>query len=82
MLICWCSARAAVSFPYIKWIIWNVSSALQICAALLILAHPAAFFLVAGYSESLFLMALLGFVYWSSAEGRSAKILAAASIEA
>src|SRR5256886_7606091 len=55
---------------------WNVSSALQICAALLILAHPAAFFLVAGYSESLFLMALLGFVYWSSAEGRSAKILA------
>src|SRR5438309_5749386 len=57
---------------------WNVSPVLQICAALLILAHPAAFFLVAGYSESLFLMALLGFVYWSSAEGRSAKILAAA----
>src|SRR6266446_10565480 len=57
---------------------WNVSSALQICAALLILAHPAAFFLVAGYSESLFLMALFGFIYWSTAEGRFAKILAAA----
>ena len=57
---------------------WNVSPALQICAALLILAHPAAFFLVAGYSESLFLMALFGFIYWSTAEGRSAKILAAA----
>jgi len=57
---------------------WNVSPALQICAALLILAHPAAFFLVVGYSESLFLMALLGFIYWSTAEGRSAKILAAA----
>jgi hypothetical protein len=57
---------------------WNVSPALQICAAFLILAHPAAFFLVAGYSESLFLMALLGFVYWSTAEGRSAKIWAAA----
>src|SRR6266404_6948928 len=57
---------------------WNVSPALQICAALLILAHPAAFFLVAGYSESLFLMALLGFIYWSAAEGRSAKFWAAA----
>jgi hypothetical protein len=57
---------------------WNVSSALQICAALLILAHPAAFFLIAGYSESLFLMALLGFIYWSTAEGQSAKTWAAA----
>jgi hypothetical protein len=56
---------------------WNISPALQICAALLILAHPAAFFLVAGYSESLFLMALLGFIYWSTAKGRSAKIWAA-----
>jgi len=57
---------------------WNVPSALQVCGALVILAHPAAFFLVAGYSESLFLMALLGFIYWSTAEGRSAKIWAAA----
>ena len=57
---------------------WSISPALQICAALLVLAHPAAFFLIAGYSESLFLMALLGFIYWSTAEGRSAKIWAAA----
>src|SRR5213595_535210 len=57
---------------------WNVPPAVQICGALLILAHPAAFFLVVGYSESLFLMALLGFIYWSTAEGRPAKILAAA----
>ena len=57
---------------------WNVSPALQICAAFLILAHPGAFFLIAGYSESLFLMALLGFIYWSTAEGRSARIWAAA----
>jgi hypothetical protein len=56
---------------------WNVSPALQICGALLIVTHPAAFFLVAGYSESLFLMALLGFIYWSAAEGRSAKFWAA-----
>jgi hypothetical protein len=56
---------------------WNVSPGVQVCAALFILAHPAAFFLVAGYSESLFLMALLGFIYWSTAEGRSAKVWAA-----
>jgi hypothetical protein len=57
---------------------WNVSPALQICGVVLVLAHPAAFFLIAGYSESLFLMALLGFIYWSTVEGRSAKIWAAA----
>src|SRR6059036_2679989 len=57
---------------------WNVSLALQICGALLIVTHPAAFFLVAGYSESLFLMALLGFIYWSTTEGWAAKIWAAA----
>src|SRR5436309_5369776 len=55
---------------------WNLSPALQVFGALSILAHPAAFFLIAGYSESLFLMALLGFIYWSSAEGRAAKVLA------
>lgn len=56
---------------------WKVPSALQICGTLLILANPAAFFLVAAYSESLFLMALLGFIYWSTAEGRAARVLAA-----
>jgi GNAT superfamily N-acetyltransferase len=33
------------------------------CVAL-VLAHPAAFYLVAGYSESLFLVGVLGFLYW------------------
>jgi len=56
---------------------WGISPVLQACGALLIIAHPAAFFLIAGYSESLFLMALLGFIYWSSAEGRAAKVWAA-----
>jgi hypothetical protein len=56
---------------------WNISPTLQVCGALLIAVHPAAFFLIAGYSESLFLMALFGFVYWSTAEGRSAKVWAA-----
>jgi hypothetical protein len=56
---------------------WNLSPTLRFSGALLIVAHPAAFFLIAGYSESLFLMALLGFAYWSSETGRTAKIWAA-----
>jgi len=56
---------------------WNISPRLQFFGALAIVAHPTAFFLVAGYSESLFLMALLGFLYWSGAEGSRAKVLAA-----
>src|SRR5437899_9976184 len=56
---------------------WKLSPTLRFFGALAIAAHPAAFFLIAGYSESLFLMALIGFIYWSSAEGRTAKILAA-----
>jgi len=56
---------------------WNISPHLQFFGGLAIAAHPAAFFLVTGYSESLFLMGLLGLMYWSSAEGRMAKWLAA-----
>src|SRR5207248_8052193 len=56
---------------------WILSSTLRFFGALAIAAHPAAFFLISGYSESLFLMALIGFICWSSAEGRAAKILAA-----
>ena len=56
---------------------WNVSPSLQFFGVLAIAAHPAAFFLIAGYSESLFLMALFGFIYWSGADGRLAKVLAA-----
>ena len=56
---------------------WKVPQALKVCGTLLILANPAAFFLVSAYSESLFLMALLGFIYWSTAEGPTARVLAA-----
>lgn len=55
---------------------WNISPRLQFFGALAIVAHPTAFFLVAGYSESLFMMALFGFLYWSNGEGRTAKFLA------
>ncbi|HTL79253.1 MAG TPA: hypothetical protein VL136_07575 [Candidatus Babeliales bacterium] len=56
---------------------WKIAPSRQFCGTLLILANPAAFFLVAAYSESLFIMTLLGFIYWSTAEGRTAKLLAA-----
>jgi hypothetical protein len=56
---------------------WNLSPTLRFFGAVAIVAHPAAFYLIAGYSESLFLMTLVGFIYWSSAKGGAAKILAA-----
>jgi hypothetical protein len=56
---------------------WKLSTSVRWLGALSIVAHPAAFYLVAGYSESLFLLALMGFLYWSSAEGKRAKFLAA-----
>lgn len=56
---------------------WQVAPALQALGALAIAAHPTAFFLVAAYSESLFLMMLLGFMYWSGAKGKGAMALAA-----
>jgi len=55
---------------------WNLSPLLQFFGALAILAHPAAFFLIAGYSESMFMMGLLGFMFWSTAEGKGARALA------
>jgi len=56
---------------------WDLSPTLRFFGALAIVAHPAAFFLISGYSESLFLMALLGFIYWSDEQGRPAKLWAA-----
>ncbi len=55
---------------------WNVSPLLQFFGAAALVSHPTAFFLVAGYSESLFLMTLFGFMYWSTEEGTTARVLA------
>lgn len=57
---------------------WKLSPRLQFFGALAIAAHPTAFYLITGYSESLFLMALLGFIYWSGVQGTKAKFIAAA----
>ena len=55
---------------------WSVSHAARALGALFVLAHPASFFLIAGYSESLFLMALLGFMYWTGSTTRAGRIWA------
>jgi hypothetical protein len=73
-----CAAWGFWTYFFLFCARWNIPRALQICGALLIFANPAAFFLIAGYSESMFLMALLGFMYWSTAEARAARVLAAA----
>lgn len=48
---------------------WRVPFALGCVGVLAIIVHPAAFFLVAGYSESLFVATMLGFIYWSERRG-------------
>jgi hypothetical protein len=55
---------------------WNLSTGLQTLGALSILAHPASFFLIAAYSESMFLMGLLGFMFWSNSAGTGGRIWA------
>lgn len=55
---------------------WNLSPGVQSLGALSIVAHPASFFLIAAYSESLFLMSLLGFIFWSGSQGKLARFWA------
>jgi hypothetical protein len=57
---------------------WQVGAPVAAAGVLAVLMHPCAFFLVAGYSESLFLMAMLGFFYWSSSRTPGVWLLAAA----
>ncbi|MEP7070967.1 MAG: hypothetical protein ABI839_01135 [Verrucomicrobiota bacterium] len=56
---------------------WQIAPLPQFLGALSIASHPGAFFLIVAYSESLFLMALLGFIYWSASQRRGAFTLAA-----
>ena len=56
---------------------WRLGVELQLFGALAIAVHPAAFYLVAGYSESLFLMAVVGFIYWSTKERPASPLLVA-----
>jgi hypothetical protein len=55
----------------------RVPAPLALATVLPLAAHPSAFFLTAGYSESLFLGAALGFLYWSAVRGPGGWLLAA-----
>ena len=56
---------------------WRVPGRLAVLGLVLLASRPAVFFLVTAYSEPLFLMSLLGFLYWSGAKSRAAPFLAA-----
>jgi hypothetical protein len=56
---------------------WNLSPRLTVWLVLALLLQPASFFFIAGYSESLFLMATLGFFYWCGRPGPTAAVMAA-----
>jgi hypothetical protein len=54
---------------------WQAADGLILLALAAVAVHPAAFFLIAGYSESLFLMTLLGMIYWSQGRPRPGSAL-------
>jgi hypothetical protein len=56
---------------------WRVPRELTATCLALLATHPAAFFLVVGYSESLFLFSLLGFLFWGTTAGWRSWVLAA-----
>ncbi len=55
---------------------WSVSKELSVLAVVILAAHPAAFFLVVAYSESLFMFAMLGWLYWSYTTKKYSTVLA------
>jgi hypothetical protein len=55
---------------------FGLTARAALVGALAVFVHPAAFFLVNGYSESLFLFVLLGFLYWQRRPGLLAWLLA------
>src|SRR5262249_32319183 len=57
---------------------WRAPFPLVLAALLAVVAHPCAFFLVARYSEALFLLGLLGFLYWAGSDRPAGRVLAAA----
>jgi hypothetical protein len=48
---------------------WKIGFTLSVVVAAAIMAHPAAFFLIAGYSESMFLASLLAYILMSNRSG-------------
>jgi hypothetical protein len=53
-------------YLFLFWKRWKIPLYWQILANLIILLYPTSFFLNVGYSESIFIASLLGFLYWSA----------------
>jgi hypothetical protein len=56
---------------------WGAPPRAALPALLVAASHPAAFYLVVGYSEALFMAALLGYLYWAGSGARGGLLLAA-----
>jgi hypothetical protein len=78
LLAAWLSAWLFWSYAVAFLMRWRVSLVVALGTLAVITAHPAAFYMVAAYSESLFLAMLLGFLFWSSREGKLSAFIAAA----
>ncbi len=76
------AAQAAAWGFWTYWLLllarFGVRSTWAVLLTALVALHPAAFFLVVAYSESLFLFALMGFLFWVTARAREGWIAAAA----
>jgi len=56
---------------------WKVRPMIRGLVVITLFSYLTSFFLVSAYSESTFLFALLGYLYWSGKDGRAAFVLAA-----
>jgi hypothetical protein len=73
----WLACWGFWSYVLLLWQRWQVSLPGVVVGVLAILTHPAAFYLVCGYSESLFLMSALGFLFWAGNSSHGGFLLAA-----
>ena len=58
---------------------WRIPRGLAIASIIMILVYPGSFYLVSAYSESFFLFALMGLIYWSGSNWKYAWVLASLS---
>jgi hypothetical protein len=75
-------AQSAACGFWAYWLLFldrfRLPRASAIAGTLVVALHPAAFFLVVAYSESLFLCSLLGFLFWTTSSSTARWPLAAA----
>ena len=69
LIAAWLMAWALWFYVFALFQRWRVGALGQGLASLLMMGFPTAFFSVAAYSESLFLAAILGFVFWAGRPG-------------